>query len=112
MNTGHLASFFVILFLQAITYPVVVFAVYVDVHDAEMSRSLPDDFPNNGSSCFFGLNNNEEENETQNGNLYHEMNKQFSESVSNDLRLEQNHHRTVYLDNTHPEITTPPPEHA
>lgn len=110
MNTRHLAVFFVTLFLQAITYPAVVFAVYVDVHHTEMSRSLPDDFPDNGSSCFFGLNNNEEENETQNGNLYHELNKQYSESAPIDLSLQLNDHHTVCLDNAHPEITTPPPE--
>lgn len=110
MNTRHLAVFCIILFAQAISYPVVVFAVYVDVQSGEMSQSLPDDFPDNGSSCFFGLNNNEEENETQNGNLFFELSKHFPESVLNDLSLELNRHRVVYLDNLHPEITTPPPE--
>ncbi len=110
MNTRHLAVFCIILFVQAISYPLVVFAVYVQGHNSETPRSLPDNFPDNGSSCFFGLNNNEEENENYNGNLFFELNKQFSPSLWRDISLQQGHHRMVYLENTHPEITTPPPE--
>ena len=111
MNPRYLAVFFLTLFLQAITYPAVVFGVYVDIPDSETPRSLPDDFPDNGSSCFFGLNNNEEENETQNGNLFFEINKQFSEINLTELSLQQDDQRIVYLDHAHPEITTPPPEY-
>lgn len=110
MMRNHFALFFLILFVQTVLYPAVIFSCYVDMGCAQESRSLPVDFPDNGNSCYFGLNNNEEE--SQNENPCPIVEELFQDTQFSLLELDLSARFGLTLDHksTHQETATPPPE--
>jgi len=110
MTRKQLSILFLALFLQAVFYPAVIFHMYVEAGEESAARSLPVDFPDNGNSCYFGLNNNEEE--TSGENVPSVFNESFQSTNFPDLDAWNKMIGNLVPDhqNLHPEITTPPPE--
>ena|SRR6056297_3482865 len=110
MTRHHLALFFLVLFVQTVLYPAVIFHCYVDMGDAQESRSLPVEFPDNGNSCYFGLNNNEEESQNENPCLIVEESFQDTQFGLLEMGLSARFGLTLDHKSTHQETATPPPE--
>lgn len=110
MTRKQLSIFFLTLFIQAIIYPAVIFNVYVELGDESMARTLPVDFPDNGNSCYFGLNNNEEETSGENPAPIFQQSFHHNNFRDLDAMTKIAFGLAADVKSAHLEITTPPPK--